>query len=354
MTAIAASRDPNALALFRSILLASASIPAAFPPVMLDVTVDGTHYQEMHVDGGTMAQVFFYPPSADLSQLRGVERRRVLYVIRNARLDPDWASVERRTMTIATRAIASLTRTQGIGDLYRIYATTQRDGFDFNLAFIPPTFDTPHEEEFDTNYMQQLYRVGFDQARAGYSWAKVPPGSRPGDTDRARARTVGSDQPPGDQLRDRLARGHRAELAAGVVDVEPCAVASDRPRITENLPVGLAFGDERERVALARGERRAKGGVGERRRSASRFRIRPGHLQRQRLVRRQVAVGRSRGGARRSPRPRRTRWCTARRRCRLAHRVPVGAVGPVGVGREVAEAVARAAPRGSRPAAGYR
>ncbi|HEY6813898.1 MAG TPA: patatin-like phospholipase family protein [Croceibacterium sp.] len=181
MTAIAASQDPDALELFRRILLASASIPAAFPPVMIDVTVDGTTYQEMHVDGGTMAQVFFYPPSADLDQLRTVERPRTLYVIRNARLDPDWASVERRTMTIATRAIASLTRTQGIGDLYRIYATTQRDGIGFNLAFIPPTFDTPHEEEFDTDYMQQLYRVGFDQARAGYDWAKYPPGFAPGE-----------------------------------------------------------------------------------------------------------------------------------------------------------------------------
>ena len=45
-------------------------------------------------------------------------------------------------MTIAMRAIDSLTRTQGIGDLYRIYATTQRDGIDFNLTFIPPTFNT--------------------------------------------------------------------------------------------------------------------------------------------------------------------------------------------------------------------
>lgn len=187
MTAIAASQDPNALELFRRILLASASIPAAFPPVMIDVTVDGTHYQEMHVDGGTMAQVFFYPPSADLRQLEDVRRQRTLYVIRNARLDPDWADVERRTMTIATRAIASLTRTQGIGDLYRIYATTERDGIGFNLAYIPPTFDTPHQEEFDTAYMQQLYRVGFDQARAGYTWEKHPPGFEPGEAPIERA-----------------------------------------------------------------------------------------------------------------------------------------------------------------------
>ena len=37
MTAIAASKDPDAFPLFRNILLASASIPGAFPPVMIDV-----------------------------------------------------------------------------------------------------------------------------------------------------------------------------------------------------------------------------------------------------------------------------------------------------------------------------
>ena len=175
MTAIAASKAPNSIQLFRSILLASASIPGAFPPVMIDVDVSGTHYQEMHVDGGTMAQVFFYPPSANIGQLGGA-RQRTLYIIRNARLDADWASVERSTMSIAARAIGSLTRTQGIGDLYRIYTTTQRDGIDFNLTFIPRTFNTPHLEEFDTNYMRELYAVGREAALAGYKWEKYPPG----------------------------------------------------------------------------------------------------------------------------------------------------------------------------------
>jgi predicted acylesterase/phospholipase RssA len=177
MTAIAASKDPNAIPLFRSILLASASIPGAFPPVLIDVNVSGTRYQEMHVDGGTMAQVFFYPPSVNLSKLGAdMQRKRTLYIIRNARLDADWASVERRTMSIAARAIGSLTRTQGIGDLYRIYTTTERDGIDFNLTYIPRTFNTPHVEEFDTNYMRELYAVGIQAAQSGSAWQKYPPG----------------------------------------------------------------------------------------------------------------------------------------------------------------------------------
>ena len=174
MTAIAASNDPNAMQLFQNILLASASIPGAFPPVMLNVNLDGTQYQEMHVDGGTVAQLFLYPPS--ISVANAPQRKRVAYIIRNARLDADWASTERRTMNIAMRAIDSLTRTQGIGDLYRVYTTTQRDGVDFNLAFIPPTFTVPHNEMFDTAYMKALYNVGLNDAKGGYRWQKYPPG----------------------------------------------------------------------------------------------------------------------------------------------------------------------------------
>ena len=180
MTAIAASKDPRSMGLFRNVLLASASIPGAFPPVMIDVNVDGIPHQEMHVDGGTMAQVFFVPPSINVKQLGpGQARQRTLYVIRNARLDADWASVDRRTMSIAARAITSLTRTQGIGDLYRIYATAQRDGVDFNLTFIPSSFNFPHKEEFDNAYMRALYDVGYGQAVKGLQWAKVPPAFAP-------------------------------------------------------------------------------------------------------------------------------------------------------------------------------
>ncbi|MGF1611099.1 MAG: patatin-like phospholipase family protein [Kiloniellales bacterium] len=179
MTAIAASKAPGSLELFRKILRASAAVPGAFPPVMIDVEVDGKPYQEMHVDGGAMAQVFLYPPSlhvAEQSAKAHIQRERSVYIIRNARLDPDWADVERRTFSIAGRAISSLIHSQGIGDLYRIYLTTHRDGFDYNLAFIGPDFDFEHKEEFDQDFMRALYKYGYELARKGYPWRKAPPG----------------------------------------------------------------------------------------------------------------------------------------------------------------------------------
>lgn len=179
MGKIATYGGPKASDLFVKIMIASASIPGGFPPMMLDVEVDGKAYQEMHVDGGIMAQVFAYPAGIRVNEVAtaaGVTRERKLYVIRNSRLDPDWAQVERNTMSIAGRAVTSLIHSQGIGDLYRIYATAQRDGVDFNLGFIPSSFNAPHKEEFDNEYMRKLYSTGFDMALHGFPWLKVPPG----------------------------------------------------------------------------------------------------------------------------------------------------------------------------------
>jgi len=179
MTKIAASGRPDALKLFHQIMLASAAIPGAFPPAMIDVIADGKPYQEMHVDGGAMAQVFVYPPAlklADVDKEQGFVRQRKLYVIRNARLDSDWAEVKRQTITIAGRAISSLIQTQGAGDLFRIYAITQRDGVDYNLAYIPADFKVIHARDFDPLYMGPLFRRGYDIAAKGYPWQKKPPG----------------------------------------------------------------------------------------------------------------------------------------------------------------------------------
>ena len=179
ITKIAASGHPGALDLIRNILVASSAIPGAFPPMMIDVLVDGMHYQEMHVDGGASAQVFVYPPALNVGELARAEhadRDRHAYVIRNAQLAPDWADTKRETLTIAGRAVSALIQNQGIGDLFRIYATTERDGVDFNLAYIPPTFNVPLNEPFDQHYMRELFKLGYEMGRAGYSWKKVPPG----------------------------------------------------------------------------------------------------------------------------------------------------------------------------------
>ena len=176
---IAASGAPGALDLYRSILLASAAIPGAFPPTMIRVEVDGRPYDEMHVDGGASAQVFLYPPSLP-AVMRSIgedmSRKGAVYVIRNSWLSSTYDPSNRRTIDIAARAVSSLIQTQGFGDLYRIYLTSQRDGFDFNLAFIGSDFEVRPMEQFETAFMNTLYDYGYELGWNGYPWQKIPPG----------------------------------------------------------------------------------------------------------------------------------------------------------------------------------
>ena len=179
--AIARSGHPRALDTIRRVLLASSAIPGAFPPTMFDVTLDGIAYQEMHVDGGAFTQAFLYPPA--LTEGRRVRMRRgvrvtpaTAYVIRNARLDPDWATVQRSTLNIAGRAISTMIASSGYNDVVRIYYTTLRDGIGFKLASIGRDFTMVLPEPFDQGYMRALFDYGYQRARRGYDWATRPPG----------------------------------------------------------------------------------------------------------------------------------------------------------------------------------
>jgi len=189
--AIADSRHPKSLDLFRKILLASASVPGAFQPVLLDVEIDGAKFQEMHVDGGAIAQLFLYPASIDPSLLAAERRSQTAYLIRNARLDPEHAEIERRTLTIAGRAISTMLAASGSNDVLRVYFLTKRDGVDYNLAYIGSDFKVPRDHLFDQAYMRSLYDYGYEQAVTGRAWHKAPPGLHTRRAGRPEASAVG-------------------------------------------------------------------------------------------------------------------------------------------------------------------
>ncbi len=176
---IASSGRPDSLVLIRKVILASASIPAIFPPVLFEVEADGKRYDEMHVDGGAASQVFLYPAELDWRfvlerfEVQGIPKA---YVVRNAQLQPDWETIYPKILPIAGVSISSLIRTQGIGDMYRIYLDCERDGIDFNLAYITEDFDIKPNEDFDPVYMGKLFDLGYQLAKNGYPWEKAPPG----------------------------------------------------------------------------------------------------------------------------------------------------------------------------------
>ena len=172
--AIAASGRPGSLELFRKILRASAAVPGVFQPVMIDVELDGKKYQQMHVDGGTVAQLFLYPAS-DVISKSGIRRERHAYVIRNGKLDPNYSVSKRQTLSVAGRSISTMLTASGKNDVLRVYFLAKRDGIDYNLAYIGSDFTTTEVGAFEPPYMRALYDYGYQQGKGGHAWHKLPP-----------------------------------------------------------------------------------------------------------------------------------------------------------------------------------
>jgi predicted acylesterase/phospholipase RssA len=178
MGKIAQKGNPQALDLFRKVLLASASIPGVFPPVLVEVQAGGHVYQEMHVDGGTTREVFFTIADFrfdEIDEAIGRKIARRLWIIRNGKIDPEYKAMPEATLAIAQRSLETLTKSRGIGDLARMYASAKAEHIDYNLAAIPGDFDAPHPKPFDRAYMLALFERGVAMGRAGYPWAKAPP-----------------------------------------------------------------------------------------------------------------------------------------------------------------------------------
>ncbi len=175
---LAVIQQPNKLEIFHKILLASSSIPGLFPPVLMDVTVNDENYTELHVDGGVTRQVFLYPPQFTKSNVAEVISNKFkakLYIIRNGRSQAIYDPIGTTAYSIALRSFMMTIENKAIGDLYRVYETAKRDGFDYNLAIIPKEFNQKPKDNFDTEYTNSLFYLGYELSKNGYPWSKTPP-----------------------------------------------------------------------------------------------------------------------------------------------------------------------------------
>jgi hypothetical protein len=111
MGAIATSGGPAALNLFTDVLTASASIPAVFPPQLIDVQAAERTFQEMHVDGSVVTPVFTLPQSFLLRDGRfKAGAKSDIYVIINGRLEPEFDLAQNNTLSIVERAFTTASR----------------------------------------------------------------------------------------------------------------------------------------------------------------------------------------------------------------------------------------------------
>jgi predicted acylesterase/phospholipase RssA len=180
MGLIAASGTPEALELFRKVMLASASIPIAFPPVFFEVEADGRRYDEMHVDGAVGANVFlsagvFRPARLRGDSLRGIGRDDV-FIIHNGQLRAPPSPTPRNLRGIALRSLEASSRSGMIDDLVRMYVFALRERAGFQWIGIPDGVTPAGSANFDPEAMGRLFEAGYQKALAGPEWQTLPPG----------------------------------------------------------------------------------------------------------------------------------------------------------------------------------
>ncbi len=170
--AIASSGAPNAKDVFRDALLASASIPGVFPPVLIDVAGASGIRDELHVDGGVYSQTAF-ASGWDIPNryIRGGKT----YAIRNGKVTPELQATKLGLADVSKRSLATLVKAQGVDDLVLIYQLSRQRGSSFNAAWIGSDFTFPLNEPFDPEYMAALFNYGYQRFKSGNLWNDTPP-----------------------------------------------------------------------------------------------------------------------------------------------------------------------------------
>ena len=167
MGAIAAKGDEASLKLFRDILAASTAIPGLFPPVMIDVEVNGKKTQEMHADGGLSAQLFVAPESMLNTSSTTKIPASALYLIANNRLSPEFQMTERSLIFVLGHSIAVGVQSMLRMNIDRAYAAAKRDGIPFYLSYPALGADQQGKGAFDTEFMKGLFENGVIRGKTG-------------------------------------------------------------------------------------------------------------------------------------------------------------------------------------------
>lgn len=178
--AIANSDLADKSELIYKVLAASASIPGVFPPQFIDVEHDGETLEELHVDGGLAAQVFFNPSNFDYQQISealGLEKAPQLDVIRNGALKAPYRPLKDKGLDLVSKSVSSLTLAQTRGDLYRMKYISEINDIEMQFTYIDQDFGYAKvtKDMFDQHYLLTIYEYGFKKATQGQLWVTELP-----------------------------------------------------------------------------------------------------------------------------------------------------------------------------------
>jgi predicted acylesterase/phospholipase RssA len=174
MTAIAARGGTAAHVLFREVLVASASVPGVFPPVLIRVHEGSTVYDEMHVDGSVTTPLFVLPLIAPTVMNKGLQLKGgTIYVIVNGQLAmaPRATPVNTQRELVESFSAQMTYKTRDAVVLARGLA--YRSHMQFRIASIPVGYPAGSFLDFHRRHIRQLFSYGESCAAQGQLWTSV-------------------------------------------------------------------------------------------------------------------------------------------------------------------------------------
>jgi predicted acylesterase/phospholipase RssA len=173
LTSIAMHGGPDAKPVFRSILLASASVPGMLPPVMINVHSGGIVQRETHVDGGLTLPFFVAPAADDLPLTAGDSARTVVRVIINGSLSGVPSVTKANALSIFRRSVSAAMTWMTKSTLEHALAVSRAKGIDFEYAAIPANYPLGSSFNFAAATQRSLFQYAATCAQKGRLWSSA-------------------------------------------------------------------------------------------------------------------------------------------------------------------------------------
>jgi len=170
MGAIAKRGDAAAVKLFQDVLVASASIPGVFPPVMIGMDGPSGRFSEMHADGGVMTPFFTVPESMLLwTDPDGGVHKGALYVLINGQVGSTFGVTKGNLVGILSRSYDAMSKASTRTLLAATAAFAERNGLTMRISEIPDEAEAGGLN-FKADNMRRLFKMGYDRGVAGKAW----------------------------------------------------------------------------------------------------------------------------------------------------------------------------------------
>lgn len=165
--------------LIRQVLVASASVPGAFAPVMIDTERDHAagveHFREMHTDGSVTMPFFLLPESLMNWQLPpDLFDNGHVYVIINGKINPQPSVTPINAISIMARSLDTMTKAQARTTLYALQGFAERNGVGFSVESLPDEFIEGGMLAFDMDSMRRVFYFGYQLGASDKLWKSTP------------------------------------------------------------------------------------------------------------------------------------------------------------------------------------